>query len=142
MTYEGNGDGGISVPPHHVIPHYHGDGVRTIFVASAVLLIVAKSVGAELPLSTFSTVVGAVVLVVAAGVTNPASRGIHWLNAALAITGTLLFGRTAVNHYSAGTNIADTSFLFVEALALLSLIALYFTTRTIRGIRQRPDYFF
>jgi len=142
MTHEEGGDGGISVPPHHVIPHYHGDGVRAIFVASAVLLIVAKSTGAEIPLSTFGTVVVAVILVVAAGVTNPASRGIHWLNATLAIIGTLLFGRTAVNHYSAGTNIADTSFLFVEALALLSLIALYFTTRTIRGIKQRPEYFF
>lgn len=142
MTHEESGDGGISVPPHHEIPHYHGDGVRALFVASAVLLIVAKSTGAELPLSTFGTVVAAVILVIAAGVTNPASRGIHWLNAALSVMGTLLFGRTAVNHYSAGTNIADTSFLFVEALALLSLIALYFTTRTIRGIKQRPDYFF
>ncbi|TSA44009.1 hypothetical protein D4R49_01060 [bacterium] len=140
MTFEGNGDGGESVPRHREIPHYHGDAVRVLFVASAVLLIVAKSTGAELPLSTFGTVVGAVILVVAAGITNPAQFGIHWVNAILAIFGTLLFGRTAVNHYSAGTSIADSSFLFVEALALLSLIALYYTTATIRGIKQRPDY--
>lgn len=134
------GDIGEGVPPHREIPHYHGDGVRALFVASAVLLIVAKSTGAELPLSTFGTVVAAVVLVVAAGITNPAQRGIHWLNATLAVIGTILFGRAAVNHYSTGTSFFDTSFLFIEALALLSLVALYFTTRTIRGIKQRPDY--
>jgi hypothetical protein len=130
----------MNVPPHREIPHYHGDGVRALFVASAVLLIVAKSTGAELPLSTFGTVVAAVVLVVAAGITNPAQRGIHWFNAALAIIGTILFGRAAVNHYSVGASVGDTSFLFVEALALLSLVALYFTTRTIRGAHMKPDY--
>lgn len=140
MTYEGNGDGGVSVPRHRDVPHYHGDAVRALFVASAVLLIVAKSVGAELPLTTFGTVASAVVLVVAAGITNPAQFWIHWANAFFAIYGTILFGMTAVSNYRAGTSAFDTSFLFVEALALLALIALYFTTRTIRGIKQRPTY--
>jgi hypothetical protein len=45
---------------------------------------------------------------------------------------------TAVNHYRAGTSIFDPSFIYIEALALLSLVALYFTTRTIRGDIQRP----
>ena len=141
MHEEDIGEAGVSVPPHREIPHYHGDGVRALFVTSAILLIVAKSTGAELPLSTFGTVVAAVVLVVAAGITNPAQRGIHWFNALLAIAGTLLFGRTAVNHYSSGVSISDSSFMFVEALALLSLVALYFTTRTIRGAHMKQDYF-
>ncbi len=140
MTYEGNGDGGERVPPHHDIPHYHGDAVRALFVASAVLLIVAKSTGADLPLSTFGTVLAAVILVVAAGITNPAQFSIHWMNAFLAMVGTVLFGTTAVEHYRAGVSFFDSSFIYVEALALLSLVALYFTTRTIRGIKQRPDY--
>lgn len=140
MAYEGNIDGGISVPPRHEIPHYHGDAVRALFVASAILLIVAQSTGATLPLSTFGTIVSAVALVVAAGITNPAQFGIHWFNAFLAIAGTLLFGTAAIGNYRAGISISDSSFLYVEALALLSLVALYFTTRTIRGINQRPDY--
>lgn len=141
MTYEGDGDGGgESIPPHRDIPHYHGDAVRALFVASAVLLIVAKSTGADLPLSTFGTVVSAVILVVAAGITNPAQFVIHWMNALLAMAGTVLFGTTAVDHYRAGIHFFDPSFVYVEALALLSLVALYFTTRTIRGIKQRPNY--
>ncbi|MCR4333647.1 MAG: hypothetical protein NUV60_01300, partial [Patescibacteria group bacterium] len=101
MTYEGEGDGnsGVGVPPHHEIPHYHGNAVRAIFVAGAILLIVAKSTGAEIPLSTFGTVFGAVMLVVAAGITNPAQFWIHWVNAVIAVYGTLLFGSTAVEHY-------------------------------------------
>lgn len=139
MTYEGNGDGGMSVPPHREIRHYHGDNVRVLFVISAIVIIVAQSTGAELPLSTTGAVVSAVVLVVAAGITNPAQGWIHWLNAFIAVFGTLVFGMTAVSRYRAGMSIFDPSFTYIEALALLSLIALYFTTRTIRGFAQRPS---
>ncbi|MEK7144582.1 MAG: hypothetical protein AAB794_01850 [Patescibacteria group bacterium] len=142
MSDEGDtGSGGILVPPRHKIPHYHGDAVRALFVVSAILLIVAKSTGANLPLSTFGTVLVAVVLVVAAGITNPAQFWIHWANAFLAACGTILFGVTAIRHYRTGASIFDVSFIYVEVIALLSLVALYFTTRTVRGLHMRPDYF-
>lgn len=140
MTYEGEGDGdsGVTIPPHHEIPHYHGDGVRALFVACAVLLIVAESTGADLPLSTFGTVFGAVILVIAAGITNPGQFWIHWANAFIAAYGTLLFGMTAVEHYRSGASVFDFSFIYVEAIALLSLVALYFTVRTVRGLHMKP----
>ncbi|OGG78327.1 hypothetical protein A3A36_00825 [Candidatus Kaiserbacteria bacterium RIFCSPLOWO2_01_FULL_52_12b] len=131
---ESGGDFSSRVPPRREIPHYHGDNTRILFVVSAIVLIVAQSTGAELPLSTTASVVAAVLLVVAAGITNPEQPGIHWLNAFFAIFGTLLFGTSAVSHYRAGIGFFDGSFVYTEALALLSLIALYFTTRTIRGI--------
>lgn len=123
---------------HHGILHYHGDEVRMIFFTSALVILVAQSTGADLPLSTMGAVISAIVLVVAAGITNPAQSGIHWLNALIAVIGTLLFGVSAVDHYRAGLNVFDISFIYVETLALLSLVALYFTTRTIRGDIQRP----
>jgi len=123
---------GWSIKRHPEVPHYHGDETRGLFVLSAIMLIVAQSTGAELPLSTTGAVVGAAVLVIAAGITNPMQHGIHWFNALLAVTGTLIFGISAVEHYRAGVHIFD--FVFVEALALLSLIALYLTTKTIRGL--------
>ncbi|MFA6969379.1 MAG: hypothetical protein WC217_02145, partial [Candidatus Paceibacterota bacterium] len=79
-------------------------------------------------------------LVIAAGITNPDEGWIHWLNAIIAVWGTLLFGMTAVSRYRLGAHILDSSFIYVEALALLSLIALYLTTRTIRGFRLRPEH--
>ena len=141
MSIEGNGNGaGESVPPRREIPHYHGAGVRTIFVVGAVVLIVAQSTGADLPLSTFGAVISAVFLVIAAGITNPAQHTIHWVNAFIAIVGTLLFGTTAVNHYRAGASLFDPSFIYVEALTILSLMALYLTTRTIRGRLLRSNF--
>ena len=138
MTFEGSG--GDSVPQRRIIPHYHGDQVRVIFVIGALVIIVAQSTGADLPLSTVGAVVSATMLVIAAGITNPLLHWIHWLNEFLAITGTLLFGSTVVRNYRAGASFFDPSFIFLEALALLSLIALYLTTRTIRGklIRSNP----
>lgn len=139
MPFDANGSGEFNriIPERHEIQHYHGDSVRALFFISAIVLIVAQSTGAELPLSTFPTVVLAVVLVIVAGVTNPAQSGIHWLNALLAIGGTLLFGTSAINHYRAGMSVFDPSFAYIEALALLSLIALYFAVRTIRGFHLR-----
>ncbi|MBI4065587.1 hypothetical protein HY412_00125 [Candidatus Kaiserbacteria bacterium] len=131
MTFEGKG--GESVPQRHRIPHYHGDQVRVIFVISALVIIVAQSTGADLPLSTVGAVASATMLVIAAGITNSALHWIHWINAFLAILGTLLFGSTVVGNYRAGSGFFDPSFIFLETLALLSLIALYLTTRTIRG---------
>lgn len=138
MTYEGNG--GTNVPHKREIPHYHGDEVRVIFVISALVIVIAQSTGADLPFSTVGAVISSAVLVIAAGVTNPAVLWIHWFNALLAFGGTILFGTSAVDRYRAGISFLDTSFIYLEALALLSLIALYLTTRTIRGIFQRPKF--
>jgi len=140
MPFEGNG-GSEGVPQRHKIPHYHGDSVRAMFFVGAIILIVAQSTGADLRLSNIGAVASAILLVVVAGITNPTRSGIHWLNAFVAVIGTLFFGTTAVEHYRANVSIFDTSFAYIEALALLSLAALYFTTRTIRGFRFRSDTF-
>lgn len=138
MAFEGDIER-RNVPQNRRVLHYHGDEVRMLFFGGALVLLVAQSTGADLPLSTFGAVVAAILLVVAAGITNPAQSGIHWLNAIIAIAGTILFGTTAVEHYRAGLSFFDSSFMYIETLALLSLVALYFTTRTIRGDIQRPS---
>lgn len=130
---------GESVPPRRKIPHYHGDEVRVIFVVAAVVIIVAQSTGADLPFSTLGAVAVAILLVVVAGITNPAVKWIHWVNAIVATLGTLTFGVSAVERYRAGVSIFDPSFAYIEALAILALFALHFTTRTIRGNRPRPE---
>jgi hypothetical protein len=127
-----------NVPPRHTIPHYHGDEVKVLFLVGALITIFAQSTGADLPLSTGAAVLAAALLVIAAGITNPNQIWIHWVNAFFAFVGTILFGRYAITHFRDGSNIIDPSFIYVEALALISLIALYFTTRTIRGILMRP----
>ena len=136
MTFEGNGSDYVS--HRRTIPHYHGDAVRGLFLVSALLLIVAQSTGAKLPFPAVGAIIAAVALVISAGITNPREPWIHWVDAFFAVIGTFLFGTAAVEHYRAGMNLSDLSFVYVEALALLSLFALYFTTRTIRGFHSRP----
>lgn len=138
MSENGDGTQSIEVPPPHEIPHYHGDEVRWLFLLGALIIIFAQSTGGELPLSTNGAVASAAFLVVAAGITNPRQGWIHWVNAFFAMLGTLIFGTAAVTHYREGISIFDRSFIYIEALALLSLVALYFTTRTIRGILLKP----
>lgn len=135
----GGGDVEIVVPRRRRVPHYHGDQTRVLFVVGAVVLVVAQSTGADLPLSATSSVFAAVLLVIAAGITNPAQGWIHWFNELVAMCGTLLFGTTAVSNYRAGFSVVDPSFLYIETLALLSLVALYLTTRTIRGFHLRSQ---
>lgn len=138
MTFEGNG-GGESVSPRHVIPHYHGHSVRALFFVAAIVIIVAQSTGADLPFSTFGSVMVAIMLVIAAGITSPSQSGIHWFNAWIAAIGVILFSTSAVATFRAGVSLLDPSFVYTEALALLSLVALYFTTRTIRGRIQQSN---
>ncbi len=126
------------MPSAREIPHYHGDTVRALLIVAAVLLIVGEGMGAVLPLPALGAVAFAIVLVLAAGVTNPAQAWIHWVDALLALASALLFGTSAVSWYRAGQAPSDpTSFAFALALALISLMALYLSTRTIRGMLQR-----
>ena len=129
---------GYIVPARKGVRHYYGDTVRVLFVSSAVLLVIAATTDADLPLSMIGAVAWAVVLVVAAGITNPEQGWIHFANEAIAIVGTLVFATSAIGHWRAGAGIFDSTYLFVEIIALLSLLSLYFTTKTIRGALLRP----
>ncbi len=52
--------------------HYHGDYVRMLFIAAAVLLFVTQFTGDDLPFTPGTSLIIVVALVVAAGITNPA----------------------------------------------------------------------
>jgi len=127
-----------SIPPLREVPHYHGDALRTLFVTEATLLIVAAATGAQLALSPTTSVGAAIALVVAAGITNPAQHWIHYANGLLAALGAIIFGVQAVGSYP--MDMDSSSFVFALALALISLVALYLATRTIRGLLLRDNF--
>lgn len=135
MTFEGNGT--ESVPPRRIIAHYHGDQTRLLFVAAAVVLIVAESVSMAIALPTTVTVIAAIALVVSAGVTNPQQAWIHWVNFGISVLGALYFGNAAMTGFRSGVSIFNGAFLYTEMLAVMSLVALYLTTRTLRGFKMR-----
>lgn len=136
IPYEGDGSSAV-IPPRRRTPHYHGDEVRVLFVVGALVIIFAQSTGANLPMSTAQAVLASILLIIAAGITSPMLKWIHWVNAAFATLGTLIFGIAAINHARAGLSLLDPSFVYIEALTLLWLVTLYFTMRTIRGLILR-----
>lgn len=114
------------------IAHYHGDYVRMLFVVAAILMLVMQFTGDNLPLTPPALIVFVAVLVIAAGITSPAQRLIHWVNLLLSFLGLALFGSIATARLH---SIADffTHDGIAGVIALVFLCALYLATRTVRG---------
>lgn len=135
MEYEGDGSTEkirTRIYTWHDIPHYYGDYVRALFVASAVLSAVAVPVlGDLLPFGTLVQVLSALLLVLLAGLTQPHSSIIFWYNIAVSAIGVVLLESTAIALYK-----ADSFELFLarEAAALLMLFAFYFSVKTLRAM--------
>ena len=112
--------------------HYHGDVVRILFVAIGMLIFLTEFVGTPLPFTSSGIISIVLVLVISAGITNPAQKWIHILNMVIAIFGTMIFGSIAL----ARLNVSGASFSQTGTVALIAvsfLVALYFATRTVRG---------
>ena len=113
--------------------HYHGDTVRVLFVINALLVFLTQYVGTRLPFSTMLLMLIIVTLVVAAGITNPAQRWIHWVNVIIAALGLLVFGGLSLSRIDAAGGIFETKGL-IAMIAVLFLATLYYATSTIRGM--------
>lgn len=123
--------------PFHEIPdtrtpHYHGDAVRILFVIAAGLAFLAEMLDGNLPFPAAITVVMVIVLVVAAGITNPVQQWIHWFNMAISVLGLMIFGGLALTRFKNDAPFSE-SFI-VGCLAVVFLLSLYLATRTVRGL--------
>lgn len=116
------------------IPHYYGHVVRMLFIIVAVVSAVSIPVwGDLLPIGTFTQVVGVVMLVVLAGLTNPHGTMVLWADTAISAIGVVLLENAAISYYSADLVVI---FLVREILVLLLLIALYYSLKTVRAMAQ------
>lgn len=115
------------------VVHYHGDTVRLLFIGAALLVFLTQFIGTKLPFSTGGLMFIIVVLVVAAGITNPVQKWIHWVNILISIIGLTIFGGLALSRASAGAGVFSESGL-VAILAVIFVAALYLGTRTVRGL--------
>ena len=114
------------------ISHYYGDSVRQLFIAAAATMLIGapfytNNLGVELPF----IVLGTVALVSVAAVTNPFKIGVISADAVAAGVGLVIFEIWALGNYQ-----TDPLHMFVirEALALIFLFALYFSTKTLRSM--------
>ena len=116
------------------IPHYYGDYVRILFFIAAALGAFTVPVwGSVLPIGTFPQVVGIVILVLLAGLTNPHGTMVLWADTIVSAIGVLFIENTAISLYS----IDEIAIFFVrEVLVLLLLVAMYYSIKTVRAMTQ------
>lgn len=113
--------------------HYHGDKVRIIYILSALIILVTTPFFREkIPLTGYFSVFCVMVLTIFAGLTNPKSRSIITLNFFISIAAFLVFSHEALESYNS-TNSADGFFLTGMLLSVISIFAIYYSSKTLRG---------
>lgn len=114
------------------ILHYYGDSVRNMFIASAVIYAIALPLfGSLLPFDVYTGIGIVLLLVFLAGITNPHSQILMFLNAAVAGIGVYLMQTAAISFFD-----QDSSILFVlrQVVVILLLIAFYHGVKTARNM--------
>ena len=114
------------------ISHYYGDSVRQILLAAAALMLVGMpfytdDLSVEMPF----IVIAAVVLVIVAALTSPMKSAVISADVIVSGVGLIIFEIWAILGYGESTVL---QFVLREALAILFLFALYFSSKTLRSM--------
>lgn len=120
------------------VAHYYGDHVRALFIVVGVLLLISIPLDKVLlPLNIMIGVAGVLLITVLAGFTNPRSRASVLADAAAGALMFLSFEYFAIEAYLGAGTFLNIIFLLRQGVALLSLLALYFSVKTLRGMAYR-----
>ena len=123
--------------------HYYGDLVRRFFVLGAVIIAIGLPFFAKtIPEPIFASVVGLVVIGVAAGLTSP----FLWsaiLNLVVSFLAVLVFEYYAILTYLHPAVFRTTpGFFWTNQLLVVNfLFALYFSIKTVRGVGGQREVF-
>lgn len=120
------------------IAHYHGDYVRFLFIAAAVLMMIMQFTGNSPFATSAALIMFVAVLAIAAGITSPTQRLIHLVNLVISLLGLVIFGALATQRlHSIGDFFTHDGLTGI--IALIFLTALYLSTRTVRGNMTRSN---
>jgi hypothetical protein len=114
--------------------HYYGNLVRRFFLLGAIIMLVTLPfLNALLPVSLFYSLFAIVVLSLVAGLTSPRKMWAIGLDEVIAVFAVMVFEYYAVSYY---LEYSASSPLFIvnQLLALNFLVALYYNTKTLRGM--------
>lgn len=122
------------IPKDSTPEHYYGDVVRKLFIVSAVGMALALPIFNNLiwwPL--FISIIAIVVLAFLGGIQNPRQRWVIFVNAATAAIGAMIFEYNAVDYYLRVPSLLEPFFWANQALAIIFLVAVYYSSKTLRG---------
>ncbi|MBU6447411.1 hypothetical protein KGQ24_01030 [Patescibacteria group bacterium] len=114
--------------------HYYGDIVRALFLEAAVIMLVGlPGLTNYLSMPVIFSIVGILILSIAAGITNPKMFWDSAINTTISIGGLAIFETYAVKAYR-DFGAADKFFIVNMLLGLTFLLATYFSVKTFRGL--------
>lgn len=119
------------------IPHYYGDMIRVLFLIAGIIMLLGLPFFKDLlPIPYIIPILTILVVDFFAGLTNPKLNWVIALNLIISLFGFLVFEYTAVSNFSD----SHKSFAFVnQILAIIFFIALYYSTKTLRGFLLKKD---
>ena len=120
------------------VAHYYGDHVRMLFIALGALILISIPFDkALLPINIILGVAGVLFMTILAGYTNPRNWFSVLADAAAAGLAFVSFEYFAIEAYLGAGTFVDWIFLLREGIAILALLALYFSVKTLRGLSYR-----
>ena len=112
--------------------HYYGDRVRRLyFLAAAIMLVMLPFVTNIMAVPIFISIVAILALDFLAGLTNPKQLWVNLVNTGIAAVGLYVFESAAVKSLA---NYWSFVFLADQTLAIIFLVAIYYETKTLRGM--------
>lgn len=120
------------VPKDH-LTHYYGNVIRTLFLVSAFMLLIAFLRDSEFfPLYLFIGVIVVLFLVIAAGLTSPRTKATILIDTILSATLSVFFEYSALLEYARYQDLFSEAFILRQAIAILFFVALYYCVKTLR----------
>ncbi len=117
--------------------HYHGDNVRTLFLIAATIMFFCQPfLLDQIPFSWPVSLAAIILLIFLAGLTNPRQPWVIFLDTVVALLGLVIFEYYVISRFSSWD---DIFFWVNQTLALIFLLAFYFSTKTLRGLYLRGE---
>lgn len=128
--------------PFSPVSHYHGDVVRRLFIAAGVAILLAALIDETIrPFYLFVGAFGVLAFVILAGLTSPTMRTTMTINMLAAAAMFLVFEYLSIDAYVIYQSFFAPIFLLRQLTAVMFLLAVYFSTKTLRGTDMRtPDH--
>lgn len=120
--------------------HYYGDTVRSLFLLAAIIIfLIVPFGGSSDPELAIILVASSVILTLFAGLTSPKTHVVALIDSFISGVGCFIFESLAVSAYKASSTLTDTAVFVLQTLAIIFLLALYFSVKTVRGMNVKDD---
>lgn len=114
--------------------HYYGDTVRKLFLLAAIfMLIMLPFMNRFLEVPLYLSILIAIGISIFAGITNPVQKWSVVFDFAIALFGSIIAEYQAVVGYT-NYSVFHRTFWANQIVAIIFLIALYYSTKTVRGM--------